>query len=246
MTEADELSRVAAAYHERDAASPSPAYSWENPAYVLYMQRVERELLHVLRAAGVVLPVSRVLDLGCGSGYFLHRLVEYGVRSGTGIDLMPDRVEEARRRYPALDVQAGSATALPFVDSSFDLVTQFTCLSSVLDPDVRAAIGRETWRVLRPGGLMLSFDMAPAQPVKRAVAAGIRRFRLVPSTGVYTPVEPLSMQELLRIFPGQVVVRRVPTLDFDLTQRLAGRPWITAALTAVRPLRTHLLLAIRR
>ena len=110
------------------------------------MQRLERELLDALRVAGVDLPSSRVLDLGCGSGYFLHRLVEYGAHEASGIDLMQDRIDQGRRRYPTLDLHARSATELPFDDSSFDLVTQFTCLSSVLDAGVRSAIGAEVWR----------------------------------------------------------------------------------------------------
>ena len=210
------------------------------------MQRLERELLGALAAAGADLPSSSVLDVGCGSGYFLHRMVEYGADTASGIDLMADRVAEGRRRYPALDLHAGSATAMPFDDASFDVVTQFTCLSSVLDADVRAAIGTEVWRVLRPGGLLVSFDMAPISPLLRRLAAVGRRLRGAAAHGVVTPVEPLAAEELLRIFPGQLVVSRVPTLDFDLTQRLGGRLWPTMLLGAVPALRTHLLVAIRR
>ena len=55
-----------------------------------------------------------------------------------------------------------NAAELPFPDGEFDLVTHFTCLSSVLDPGLRAAIAAEMWRVVRPGGVVLSFDMRPA------------------------------------------------------------------------------------
>ena len=152
-----ELDRIRTEYRARDAATDSP-YRWDNPGYVSYMQGLERSLLRAFADAGVPLAGARVLDVGCGSGYFLHRLTEYGAGEAHGIDLMEDRVAEGRKRYPALQLQVGSATELPYADGEFDLVTQFTCLSSILDDDVRLAVAREMRRVAA-GGWVLSFDM---------------------------------------------------------------------------------------
>ena len=153
MTET-ELDRIRAEYEARDAAASSP-YRWDNPSYVTYMQIVERALLKAFRDAGVQLEGARVLDIGAGSGYFLHRLTEYGAAEGHGIDLMKDRVAAGRRRYPALHLEVGSATELPYADGAFDLVTQFTCLSSILDDEVRLAVAREMRRVRRRLGPLL-------------------------------------------------------------------------------------------
>src|SRR4051812_22161640 len=81
-----ELERIRAAYEARDAAASSP-YRWDNPGYVAYMQIVERSLLRAFGDAGVRLEGARVLDVGAGSGYFLHRLEEYGAGEAHGIDL---------------------------------------------------------------------------------------------------------------------------------------------------------------
>ncbi len=183
-----ELDRIRTEYRARDAAADSP-YRWDNPGYVSYMQGLERSLLRAFDDAGVSLAGARVLDVGCGSGYFLHRLREYGAGEAHGIDLMEDRIAEGRKRYPALQLQVGSATELPFADGEFDLVTQFTCLSSILDDDVRLAAAREMQRVA--GGWVLSFDMrglrrpgarqaagTPTVAARRAgAAAAIRRAR---------------------------------------------------------------------
>ena len=83
--------------------------------------------------------------------------------------------------------------------------------------------------------------MAPVSALLRQLAAVARRVGRAPADDVVTPVEPLSLSELLRIFPGQLLVQRTPTLDFDLTQRLAGRWWPTVLLSTVPTLRTHLL-----
>src|SRR5436305_3307477 len=121
------------------------------------MQSVERALLKAFADAGVQLESARVLDVGCGSGYFLQRLREYGGGECHGVDLMENRIAEGRQRYPTLHFHLGSATALPFEDGAFDLVTQFTCLSSIMDADVRLAAAHEMTRVAR--GWVLSFDM---------------------------------------------------------------------------------------
>jgi hypothetical protein len=71
--ESAELERIRAAYRERDAAAGA-AYSWADPGYRFHMQELEWALLHELGRAGVALGAAEVLEVGCGSGYFLHRL----------------------------------------------------------------------------------------------------------------------------------------------------------------------------
>jgi SAM-dependent methyltransferase len=225
-----ELERIRSAYEARDAAASSP-YRWDNPGYVAYMQLVERALLRAFRDAGIRLEGARVLDVGAGSGYFLHRLKEYGAGEAHGIDLMEERVAQGRERYPTLELRVGSATELPYGDSEFDLVTQFTCLSSILDDDVRLAVAQEMSRVA--GGWVLSFDMR-----------GLRRPR-VRRCDDPTPTVGLDKHELRRLF-GQATLLRKVALPFELVELTARHELLRAALTTVRPLRSHLLGLWRR
>jgi len=227
MTDA-ELDRIRAAYTERDAATDTP-YRWGNPANVAFIQQVERALLCSFADAGVTLAGMRVLDVGCGTGYYLHRLREYGAGECHGIDLMENRVAAGRERYPPLHLRVGNAADLPFADGEFDLVTQFTCLSSILDPSVRLAAAREMQRVAR-GGSVLSFDMRGILPAR------FRRTR----PGETPTVVALDEQELERLFGAPVLLRRV-ALAFELAQLTGGRTILTGALGAFPPLRSHLL-----
>lgn len=227
-----ELDRIRAAYAERDAA-PTHPYRWDNPGYVAYMQSVERALLRAMADAGVELAGARVLDVGCGSGYFLHRLGEYGATELHGIDLMENRVVEGRKRYPTLELRVGSATELPYADGEFDLVTQFTCLSSILEGEVRLAVAREMSRVTRPGGWMLSLDMRGLRPLV------LRRDR------GETPTAGLDEGELRRLFGEPTLLRRAG-LRFDLAHILRQRQLSAAALATLPPLRSHFLGLWRR
>jgi SAM-dependent methyltransferase len=219
-----ELERIRAEYEARDAAATSP-YRWDNPGYVAYMQILERALLKAFRDAGIRLEGSRVLDIGAGTGYFLHRLQEYGAGECHGIDLMESRIAEGRESYPTLELRVGSATELPYGDGEFDLVTQFTCLSSILDDDVRALAAREMRRV--SGGWVLSYDMRGLRLPGRRNAAD-------------TPTVGLDRDQLARLFGAPTLLRRVMP-PFELTQ-LAGRHELLARAAAkLPPLRSHYL-----
>jgi SAM-dependent methyltransferase len=244
-----EIERIREEYRERDSAGASSfVYSFTNPAYVFHTQDLEWQVLSSLRAAGVDLRSCRVLEVGAGFGQIVHRLKEFGARSATGIDLMESRAEEAGRRYPTISMHTGDASAMPFEDGSFELVTQFTCLSSILDPGVRGAVAADMWRVLAPGGIALSYDMRPTSGLVRLAGrllALVRGGR--PGDAVGTPTVTLSGREVAGLFPaGDVVSSRAVTLNFELAA-LAGRSRLVAsALGALPFLRTHQLVLVRK
>lgn len=88
-------------------------------------------------------------------------LEEWGTRpeNMAGVDLLPDRIAEARRLCPeAVNLRCGSATKLEFPDATFDLVLQSTVLTSILDSGMKQSIASEMLRVLKPDGIILWYD----------------------------------------------------------------------------------------
>jgi ubiquinone/menaquinone biosynthesis C-methylase UbiE len=223
--------RVRDAYARRDAQGHDARYSLLDPANLYLYQRRERafvELLHRLHLTD--LSQTRVLDVGCGSGDVLRDFVRYGADPANlaGIDLLPERIDRARELCPpAIDLRAGDATALPYRDASFDLVLQFTLMSSVLDAVIRRRIAAELTRVLRPGGAIIWYDFI-WNPLNRD------------SRGI-------GMREVRRLFPGCAVDGGRATLAPPISRRLARVSWtLCRALEAIPPLRSHYMLAIRR
>ncbi|MGB3437782.1 MAG: methyltransferase domain-containing protein [Actinophytocola sp.] len=89
-----------------------------------------------------------VVDVGCGSGRAVWELAGLG-RKAIGVDLDPEMIEVARRRWSACEFHVGDATALPLDDASVTGYRADKVLHVLGDPAV--ALG-EARRVLRPGG----------------------------------------------------------------------------------------------
>jgi len=114
---------------------------------------------------------QRALDVGTGAGSFAIALAPL-VREVIGVDVVPEMLEEGRKRAPAnVELVEADATALPYELGSFDLVCTAGTLHHVPRPELVLA---EMNRVLRPGGTMLVVDQLA--PVDSLAAIELNRF----------------------------------------------------------------------
>jgi SAM-dependent methyltransferase len=101
-------------------------------------------------------PGTRLIDIGCGSGYAAAIAAARGARV-TGIDITPELVEIARERVPGANFVVGGMDDLPFEDESFDAAVGFNAFQFAEDAP-RAV--REAARVVKPGGLIAATTFA--------------------------------------------------------------------------------------
>jgi ubiquinone/menaquinone biosynthesis C-methylase UbiE len=226
-----EIERIRAEYSRRRREIPHDFYAWNRPVNLYIQCQLTKDIVASLAAEGLF-PLSgrSVADIGCGTGMWLLEFAQWGADSHSlaGIDLDEDRIAQARRKLPAADLRIGSAGQLPWPDASFDLVSQFTLFSSILDDQLKAEVAAEMLRVTKPRGAILWYDLRlnnPGNPNVRAIGlAGIRR--LFPRCGVRT---------------------KKVTLAPPIARRLVPRSWILASLLEKIPaLRTHHLHVIRK
>ena len=108
------------------------------------------------------LQAPSLLDIGCGTGLFLHLAREAGLQV-RGIELSESAVAYARMNY-GLDVHHGTLENTDLPDQSFDIVTMWHVLEHLPDP---VAALRRVARALKPDGLLLlgvpNFDSIEAR-----------------------------------------------------------------------------------
>lgn len=134
-----------------------------------------------------------VLEIGSGNGLMAREMALTVVAKGhvTGVDISATMLAMAREHCAGLHnahfVEADAA-ALPFADSSFDVVTITQCLCLVTDID--AAVS-EIARVLRPGGraIILETDW---------------------DTLVWNSTNTLLMTKVMGLYKGVYVDARLP------------------------------------
>jgi arsenite methyltransferase len=128
---------------------------------VLYRSRdVLRRRKLVYEALGAARG-DRVLDAGCGPGFYSRELLDQVGPDGSvvGVDRSPQMLAVAERRSAGRDnvtFQEGDATALPVESASFDRALCVQVLEYV--EDVGAALA-EMHRALRPGGRVVLWDV---------------------------------------------------------------------------------------
>lgn len=222
-----EVARIRRAYVEHDAsATVQVRRDAENPGNQMIIAERVAATRSVLQARGLLpLTDAKILDVGCGRGSLLASLRELGARDENlhGVDLLPDRIDDARRVHPAMRFACTNAEHLDFADGSIDLVVAFTVFSSILDDGMAANVAGEITRVLTPGGAVLWYDFRIKHPLNRHTRA-------------------MGRNAVTALFPACRTHLRPITLVPPLARRLgAGTRGLYPALARIPLLRSHLL-----
>lgn len=98
---------------------------------------------------------SQGLDVGCGEGYYSHRLHEVMNQQGpfnlNGVDISKSALKYAAKRYPEIRFCVASSFEMPFEAESFDFMLRIYAPS--LDDELR--------RVAKPGATLITVSAGP-------------------------------------------------------------------------------------
>src|SRR5271166_2244826 len=154
---------------ERDAKvdarfTPSPSEDlfdrlawWYTVCRERLLQDDTESIVQILASFGLKLNGARLLELGCGPGFYATRIAQrFRLLNIVGIDRSAKLVEHSKARSRLLKLsncqfRRGDVRAIPFGSASAQAVIT-SRLFRILDN--REAVMTEVYRVLAPGGLL--------------------------------------------------------------------------------------------
>lgn len=156
---------------DREAPTYAQGYLGDSSAAHSFNVRLRRvyELLHGRNG-------GRVLDVGCGPGITVDRLVESGFEV-YGVDISPAMIDQCRRAFahlPTAHFSVGRIERLDFPDAFFDVVL---CMGVVEYVDDDRIVAQEMARVTKPGGTVIITcpnRVSPFRMWQRTVYRGVR------------------------------------------------------------------------
>ena len=160
-----------------------------------HYERVAKDILNYC-------PAGRLLDVGTGPGRLLIKIHEVAPDLDlVGLDTSPEMVEKARRHVAEAELsnkitfEVGNAGRMPFPDSSFDAALSTASIHHWKDP---IAGLNEMYRVLKPGGHALLYDLVRGMP-KETLKEARREFGALRVTLLWLHAfeEPFYTQEKL-------------------------------------------------
>jgi SAM-dependent methyltransferase len=179
--------------------------------------------------AGAVGPGTRVLDVGCGSGYTCGAFQKLGCQV-VGVDLSESGVATARLAYPECRFELASATddfLVRLNEPPFDLVVSTEVVEHLYDP---RAYARSCFRALKPGGKFIC-----TTPYH-----GYLKNLLIALSGKWdSHADPLWDGGHIKMWSRHTLGRLLSETGFvDVRFRGAGRApglWMTMVMAGTRP-----------
>lgn len=209
------------------AGVPSGPLGWVSSHWT--MPRLHSQLYKVMDRELALQPDDELLEVACGSGFFLNKYAAHVARVA-GLDLSDVQIDLARQRLAdriaagTAEVVQGDAGALPWPDETFSVVSVMGSFECFPEPEKALA---ELFRVLRPGGRMVA-------NIGEWVEPGTQTHRMLLDTmwvwsedDVRSMVERAGFSDLTMTYDSTAVNR----LDEAISKRMGG---IAADMRTVR------------
>jgi len=150
--------RLSSQFDLRGTGETGLSLAYNRACYRLRGEVLER----ALREAGVELAGKRVLDVGCGTGFFTRFYLEHGAQV-TGIDIAPTSIQRLSEQYPGARFILSDVSEVQLAER-YDVVNAFDVLYHITDDARWERAVRHLAQALAPGGTLLLTDVVSRRP----------------------------------------------------------------------------------
>jgi len=183
--------------------------------------------LHRIKSTCQDFSGANVLDVGCGTGFYIEMWEELGVKNIVGIDLANVAIKNLKQKYTGhkfYQIDIGSIGIGSLMNHKFDAISAFDVLFHIVDDTRYEQAINNIYSLLKPGGFFIWSDNFLHEDVLRTAHQVSRTLknieRIVVSTGfqiverrpmfylMNAPVDTRSrLRQLLWRFIGFIVSR---------------------------------------
>ena len=172
-------------------------YYQENKAYAHFLENWDAEFYAKYSdALGNTQPSSKILDVGCGVGQVVQRLIELG-HEAYGVEISEPNIAKAKEVSPLCQLYDG--VTLPFNDDTFDSAGALNVLEHVEQPETFIT---EMVRVVKPGGrIILSspnffrvFGFRDYHPKMRGLTNKLKNWRRLRAKRLQMAINPNTVR----------------------------------------------------
>lgn len=229
MSYEQEITRVRKYYAKRIIEHKGNLSNWLMPASLYMLQRREEEMMKLTHKLGIKeFSKKSLLEVGCGNGSWISRWTNLGIPQSSlyGIDIMEKYVEASKEltAFPS-NMQVSSVTQLPFANDTFDIISQSTVFTSILDSQARREGTGELLRVLKKGGCVFWYDFRYPSPKN----PNVRKVDKKELLSLFSNCE-IHLVSLTLLPP---LIRKLSPLSFTLCRLLEKIPFLRSHYLAI-------------
>ncbi|GJD94498.1 class I SAM-dependent methyltransferase [Methylobacterium iners] len=152
--------------------------------------------LHSLITAHLIgrLEDAVIMDLGCGFGEQTQWLCEIGAtpRNIYGVDLLPERIDRAQKRYPDRNFLCCDAHSID-LPRKCDIIFAMTVFSSILNKSVALSTSEKIQSMLNRSGFICWYDIRYPSPYNPDVRAMTKRRIRTLFRSCHVDIEPITV-----------------------------------------------------
>jgi len=205
--------RLSDQFDLRGTGETELSLAYNRACYALRRRVLERTLAD----AGLDPRGRRVLDVGCGTGFFTAFYLERGA-SVTGLDIAPTSIARLSERHPEARFVLGDVSEVP-IEERYDIVNAFDVLYHITDEAKWETAVRHLARAVDRGGAILLTDSFRDHE-------GVAEHNLMRPLSRYRDLLAKEGLEIAAIHPTSVLLNR----DLGPWRFLNRAPWLLYAL----------------